>query len=167
MILKVKLLYPDAKLPVKAHPTDVGFDCYIHSIKVENGYIHYGLGIAIELDDPDWFVAIVPRSSQTKDSAVLGNSIGIVDPTYRGELGFRTRPVGFFLEDKQEKRKEREKNGEPEIIHAIFPLFRNYPEMDQRICQLIILPKPSVYVEKVDELSDTQRGTGGFGSTGR
>jgi dUTP pyrophosphatase len=104
-------------------------------------YIEYGTGIAVEI--PKGFVGLIfPRSSvSSATSMVLANSVGVIDSDYRGEIKFRFK--------------------------SLLPSGGKKYNIGDRIGQLIVIPYPSVDVEVVEELSDTNRGTGGYGSTGK
>lgn len=99
-------------------------------------------GIAIAIP-PGYVGLITPRSSFTlKRKATVGNSPGVIDSDYRGE-------IHIIIQD------HRERQGLP-----------HYIERGERIAQLLIVPIAKVEWEIVDELSRTKRGSGGFGSTG-
>lgn len=138
--LKIKKLTTTAILPTRAHDTDAGIDLYADSINWTTQYVEYGTGIAIEIPT-GYFGLITPRSSITKYDMMLKNSVGIIDSDYRGEIKFR--------------------------FHDLIPYSTNHYGISEKIGQLLILPVPSVEMIVVDELSDTIRGTGGFGSTGK
>lgn len=141
MKLKIKKLHPDAVIPSYAKPGDAGLDL----VATTGGHIHYsmveyGTGIAVEI--PAGYVGlIVPRSSISEHGMTLANSVGIIDSGYRGEIKVRFR-FRYMLSKK-----------EPYAV-------------GDRIAQLVIVPCPPVVIEEVDELSKTERGSGGFGSTG-
>jgi dUTP pyrophosphatase len=141
--LKFKKIHPDAKQPSKAKEGDAGFDLTSIGINETNDYIEYGTGIAVEI--PEHHVGLLfPRSSVTAKDLLLKNSVGVIDSGYRGELKFRY----LRLEDKSEQ------------------MNNNIYTIGDRIGQLIILELPSFEMEEVDQLSDSQRGTGGYGSSG-
>lgn len=136
--VRVKKLSDSAKIPTYAYEEDAGMDVYADGNgKYSNNYIEYSTGIAIEI--PKGYVGyIFPRSSISDKNLSLCNSVGVIDSTYRGELKFR---------------------------------FKAYPNAilylkGDRIGQLIIMPRPKVIWDEVDTLSDTERGFGGYGSTG-
>lgn len=146
MKVKIKKLHKDAVIPKYAKDGDAGLDLTATSIAYDdNGNAVYGTGLAIEI--PEGYVGyIFPRSSITKKDLVLGNSVGVIDSSYRGEV---------FLKFKLMQR------------HNSSGLqFRQEYQIFDRIAQLIIMPIPSIELEEVEELSDSNRGTGGFGSTG-
>lgn len=140
MKVRFKKLHPDAVLPSYAKPGDGGMDLVATSIAWDEftRTFSYGTGLAVEI--PEGYIGVLtPRSSIYKTGLGLCNSIGIVDQ-YRGEL-----IVKFYIHDDQNWA---------------------YATGD-RICQLIILPFPTIESEWADELSETVRGDSGFGSSGR
>ena len=138
MKINIKKLSSLAVSPWKAHLTDAGFDLYATSKHYdENGNVVYGCGLAFEI--PEGYMGLVfPRSSNARTSLLLSNSVGVIDSGYRGEVTAKFKKL--------------------------------YPgeecKIGERFAQLIILPIPSVVFNLVDELSDSERGTGGYGSTG-
>lgn len=137
MNVKIKRLNDKAILPTKAHATDAGYDLYASSCHYEDGMLHYGTGIAVEI--PEGYVGLVfPRSSIANTHLTLSNSVGVIYSGYRGEVMAKFRKGGS----------------------------RGY-HVGERIAQLIIIPYLEVTFEEVDELSDSDRGEGGYGSTGK
>lgn len=143
MKVRIKRLYEDAKLPTKAHVDDAGFDLYAHSKSFDDeDNVVYGVGVAFEV--PKGHVGLLfPRSSNAKKDLLLSNSVGILDSGYRGEVLFKFKPTVF------------------DYTHL-----RDY-SIGDRIGQLIIMPYPEVEFVEVDELSETERGVGGYGSSGK
>jgi dUTP pyrophosphatase len=143
MKVKIKKMHPDSKIPEYAKPGDAGMDLTAVSIISENEYqIVYDTGIAVEI--PEGFVGLVfPRSSIRKTDLALSNSVGVIDSSYRGSI------QATFV-----------KINQPNHIRS-----KDYAIGD-RIVQLMIIPHPFVQFEGVSELSNTERGTGGHGSTG-
>lgn len=129
-------------MPTKAHATDAGFDLTATSREIDTvGNFVYGTGIAVEI--PEGYVGLVfPRSSIAKKTLILTNSVGVIDSGYRGEI------MAKFSDNKLSARGE-------------------VYEVGERIAQLIILPYPQIEFEEVAELSDSDRGVGGYGSTGK
>ena len=143
MKVKFKKLSPLAKAPSYAHIGDAGADLVATSYKHDpetDSYV-YGTGIAVEV--PEGHVMLIfPRSSNRKTDCYMCNHVGVVDSGYRGEIMFSF--------------KSRDRN------------FVTKPyEVGDRIGQAIIIPYPTIEYVEVDELSETERGTGGHGSTGR
>lgn len=140
MKVKIKKLHENAVIPKYAQKGDSGLDLTAVSLGYDyNNNVVYGTGLAIEI--PYGYVGyIFPRSSIADKTLSLANSVGVIDSNYRGEIMLK-------FKDK----------GEIGITYNI----------GDRIGQLIIMPIPSIELEEVEELSDTNRGTGGFGSTGK
>ena len=144
MKVKFKKVSPDAVIPSYAKPGDVGLDLTAISI-IDNNHltVTYDTGIAVEI--PEGYVGLLfPRSSVSKTDLVLANCVGVVDSGYRGEIRFRYKFA----------RKE------------YFANVRRFQE-GERVGQLVIMPYPAIELEQVEHLSDTERGEGGYGSTGK
>ena len=141
MKVRIKKLNENAVIPSYAKSGDAGMDLVATSIISEEVFqITYGLGIALEI--PEGFVGLVfPRSSIRKTDLSLTNCVGVVDSGYRGEL------QATFRKHKGVASK-------------------TY-EVGDRVAQIMIIPHPPIEFDEVDELSDTERGDGGFGSTGK
>lgn len=137
--VKCKLLHPDAKLPKYSRDGDAGMDLFAVSRTFDDhGNIVYDTGVSIALDQ-GYVADLRPRSGVTKYDLNMLNSPGTVDSNYRGPLIIKFRPT-----------KE-----DPKIY-----------EVGERIAQLVIIPIPYIILEEVDDLDETVRGTGGFGSSG-
>jgi dUTP pyrophosphatase len=136
--LKFKKLDSRATAPHYAKKGDAGIDL-IATTTMSNGYfVEFGTDLALEI--PEGYVGyIFPRSSISNTDHYLRNSVGVIDSGYRGEIKVR-----MSIPDLGAK---------------------NYKNGD-KIAQLIIMKLPWVDIEEVDELSETDRGEGGFGSTG-
>lgn len=141
MQVKIKKIDSDAVIPTYAKAGDAGMDLVATNIKSNTTFdITYGLGIALEI--PEGFVGLVfPRSSIRKYDLALSNSVGVIDSGYRGELQATFKKT----------------NGLDSLSYNI----------GDRVAQLIIIPHPTIEFEEVNELSNTERGEGGFGSTGK
>ena len=148
----------NAVIPSKAHPTDAGFDMVATS-KVETAdYIEYGTDIAIKL--PEGHCALLfPRSSVSKKDLFLCNSVGLIDENYTGEIKFRFKrsPKYQYYTFKRFFR----------FITEVFvePITYKEYEVGDKIGQIVILPTPSVEFLEVEKLPETDRGSGGFGSS--
>jgi dUTP pyrophosphatase len=142
MQVKIKKLHVDAVIPAYSKPGDAGMDLTaVSATQDQYGNVVYGTGLAVEI--PLGYVGLIfPRSSNSKTDLYLTNHVGVVDSGYRGEIMFKFRPVNGLLNAK------------------VF-------QVGERVGQLIILPYPSIEFDEVDELSDSERGDGGFGSTGK
>lgn len=132
-----------AVTPSKAHPTDAGCDLVATSkSRDEYGNVVYGVGLGMEI--PEGCVGLVfPRSSNAKKDLILTNGVGVIDSHYRGEITFKFRPINPWWRP-----------------------CREY-EIGDRIGQIIIVPFPSVDWLEVAKLDDTDRGEGGYGSSGK
>lgn len=141
MKVRIKKLIDSAVLPSKAHADDAGFDLVAISVEEDRkrNIVSYGTGLAFEI--PKGYVGLIfPRSSIYKHQISLSNCVGVIDSGYRGEVSFK-----FRIEQ---------------------PHISRYTTGD-RIGQLIIMPYPEIEFEEVEDLSETERGTGGYGSSGR
>lgn len=147
MKVKIKKLHPDAVIPSYAKVGDAGMDLTAVSIERDKySNFVYGTGLAIEI--PKGYVGLIfPRSSISKKYQLLSNSVGVIDSGYRGEITFKFKDVQNNRVDKYENTNQ------------------SY-EVGNRIGQLIIMPYPQIELEEVEELSQTERGGGGYGSTG-
>ena len=138
--VKFKKLVKTAKCPIKAHPTDAGADLTAVSREwdKEHGCWIYGTGIATEI--PEGYVGLVfPRSSIRKYTLAQCNCIGVIDSHYRGEIMVSYKPTND--------------------IQKIY-------EIGDKIAQLIVLPYPEISYTEVENLSETDRGENGHGSSG-
>jgi dUTP pyrophosphatase len=141
--VKVKKLEPNAVIPTYSKDGDAGMDLTITTIISETTTdVTYGFGIALEI--PKNYVGLVfPRSSVRKYDLSLTNCVGVIDSGYRGEIQATFKKTSWLKGDSADK----------------------YVVGD-RGAQIIILPYPKVSMVESEELSDTERGSGGFGSTG-
>lgn len=142
LINKVKVKYsrPDAVRPSKSRFSDVGLDLTLvglHSQKGTMRLFHTGVHVTPPLG---YYTQVVPRSSIVKTGFMLANSVGIIDPAYTGEILIALQKV------------------DPDAAELELPL---------RLGQLILVKREHFIVEEVDSLTTTDRGAGGFGSTGR
>jgi dUTP pyrophosphatase len=154
MKVKIKKLNPLAVIPNYAKDGDAGMDVIATSIISDTPeQITYGLGIALEI--PKGFVGLVfPRSSIRKTGLQLSNSVGVIDSGYRGEIQatFNKLFGGEAMYDEMK-------------VNEIQP--NDFYKVGDRVAQIMIIPHPEIEFEEADELSDTERGEGGFGSTGK
>ncbi len=141
LVVKVKKLSDNAVIPSYSKVGDAGMDLTItREIENTSFVVTYGFGIAIEI--PKNFVGLVfPRSSIRNYDLIMSNSVGVIDSGYRGELQATFKKT----------------NGLDSFKYKV----------GERGAQIIILPYPQVKMVESNELSDTERGTGGFGSTGQ
>lgn len=145
MKIKIKKLVPEAVIPKYAKSGDAGMDLVSTSKSYDEfGNTVYGTGLSIEI--PENHVGLLfPRSSIANNLQVLTNSVGVLDSGYRGEIMFKFKPSS--------------------IGHSM--IYSNTYEIGDRVGQIIILPYPKIEFEEVSELSETERGIGGYGSTGK
>lgn len=139
--IKIKRIHPDAELPQQAHPGDAGLDLF----SVEEKVIEPGeaalIATGIQIELPKGTEAQVrPRSGLAlKHSVTVLNSPGTIDEGYRGEV-----KVILINHGKNEFKVEKQ----------------------MKIAQMVIAPVAMVFIEEVEELAVSERGAGGFGSTG-
>jgi dUTP pyrophosphatase len=174
MEIRFKRLIPEAKMPTKTYEPDAGFDFYCTSIVENSDYDEYHTGIALEI--PDGYVGLAfPRSSVTKKDLMLKNSVGVIDATYRGEIVFRfAKVVHELLFDDEFIDKKfpffgKETVKKSDIINMLIWIPRHLKkyEVGDRIGQIVFLELPKITLVEAEELSDTLRGTGGFGQSGK
>ena len=140
MLINVKKLHPDATLPTYGTAGAACFD--LSAVTIEGWGLSkatYGTGLSFEIPK-DHVMLVFSRSGHGfKDNIRLSNCVGVIDSDYRGEVKVKLAADGI-----------------------------KPPRFNQgdRIAQAMILPIQQVSFALVDELSDTDRGTGGFGSTG-
>tara|TARA_R110002049_G_C9175744_1_gene562596 strand:- start:421 stop:870 length:450 start_codon:yes stop_codon:yes gene_type:complete len=141
MKVKIKKLHKDAVIPSYALNGDAGMDLMAVNREwdSQNKCWSYGTGLAFEI--PKAYVGLLfPRSSIFNKDLLLSNSVGVLDSGFRGEVTFKFKDL---------------------------EIGNNFYQRGDRIGQIIILPYPNIEFEEVDELSDSERGTGGYGSTSR
>jgi dUTP pyrophosphatase len=138
MEIKVKKTHPDAKIPEYAKFGDAGAD--LTSVEMHfdtDGNVVYSTGLAFEI--PLGYVGLLfARSSNAKKDLILSNCVGVLDSQFRGTVLFKYKVFGDKVY-----------------------------EIGDRIGQIIVLPYPIVTYVNSDNLSETDRGEGGFGSTGK
>ena len=157
-----KKLVPEAKKPKFGKQGDAGADLVATSIDFSREHqIVYGTGLAVEI--PEGMVGLVfPRSSIRNTDLSLSNSVGVIDSGYRGEImvTFNLR-MGHIVAQELEIAETLE-----DLSGEVFDTPYDAYEIGDRIAQLVIIPVPLVKYTEVDELSETERGTDGHGSTG-
>jgi dUTP pyrophosphatase len=151
MIIRYKKLDKKAKNPYKKYDVDAGFDLTAIWKEENDKFVVYGTGLAFEI--PEGYVGLLfPRSSVTNKDLMLKNSVGVVDASYRGEIMFR------FFGTKKTKygsgKNEYNDYGE------------NTYELGDRCGQIVFVEIPKVQLLEAAELSETERGTAGYGSSG-
>lgn len=167
MKVKIKRLSENAVIPKYAKDQDAGLDLVATSKTYdENGNVVYGTGLAFEI--PKGYVGLLfPRSSNAKKDLLLSNSVGVLDSGYRGEVLFKFKST--LNSQESEVKTELYYEYESTYISSSNPeyYFENTYEIGDRIGQLIIMPYPTIEFEEVEELSESERGSGGYGSTGK
>ena len=137
--IKIKKLKPDAKLPSYAHPGDVGLDLYAMEEKTLAPGEHYLFNIGVAIEFPHGYAGIV-KDKGSISKAKLHTMGGVYDAGYRGEYN----------------------------VHLVNLGDQSYTvEVGDKIAQLVIFPVEIAKIEETDTLSESARGTGRFGSTGR
>ena len=138
MKVKIKKLHPEAIVPSYAKPGDAGMDLTAVDISTSaSNHITSHTGLAIEI--PEGHVGLLfPRSSVYKTGQTLSNCVGVIDSGYRGEIMLK---------------------------YTLSPYGLEY-QIGERVGQLIIMPFPHVEFVEENELTQTERGEGGYGSTG-
>ena len=152
MKVNVKKLDGNAVVPTYAKHGDAGMDLTAVSKEYdEHGNVCYGTGLAFEI--PNGFAGFLfPRSSNTKKDLILGNSVGVLDSGYRGEVVLKFKAIDTkYLEDGR--------------LTYVKKDFMDSYNIGDRVGQIVIMPVPQIEFNVVDELSTTDRGVGGFGST--
>lgn len=146
MEVKIKKLHENAVIPTYAKNGDAGMDLTaVNKYPDHFGNIVYDTGLAFEI--PEGFVGLLfPRSSNIKKDLILGNSVGVIDSGYRGEVVFKFK-------------KQKKYNWSTEDSGDFY-------NIGDRIGQIIIMPYPKIEFIEVNELKDSERGDGGFGSSG-
>lgn len=143
MKVKFKQLHENAVLPTYAKQGDAGMDLTAVDYSETVYYSEFHTGLAMEI--PEGYVGLIfPRSSITKHDYMLKNAVAVIDSSYRGEVTLRFQ----------------------RIAPGMHKTAKEY-EVGDRIGQLIILPYPKVETSWAEELTETERGAGGYGSTGR
>lgn len=146
MEIKIKKLHPNAIIPKYAKDGDAGLDLVAVSCKVlvdsltdEDTKVEVDSGIAIEI--PKGYVGLIfPRSSIKGTGVRLTNCVGVIDSGYRGSI-----KAYFDIVDKS-------------LV---------YYEKGNKFAQLLIIPYPQIEFEEVEELTQTERGASGYGSSGK
>ena len=139
MIIQIKKLNPKAKLPEYAHPGDAGMDLFsVESVTIKPGKrIVCQTGIAMRI--PDGYVGLIWDKSGVASKSGIKTMGGVIDSGYRGEIGV--------------------------VFQNLSKENYNIKEGD-KIAQMLIQKVARPQIEEVEELGDTERGEGGFGSTG-
>lgn len=143
MELKIKRLSEDAILPIRANKGDAGIDLTATRITQELNecgqlILVYHSDIAVEI--PEGYVGLLfPRSSISKKSLMFCNHVGVIDSGYRGEVTVKMRST-------------------TDVVPAIY-------KPGERFAQLVIMPIAEYTITEATELSESERGDGGYGSS--
>ena len=141
MKAKFKKLKNSAIIPSYAKEGDAGMDLYATSLSWDKEPLYWEYGTSLSIEIPKGYVGLIfPRSSISETNHSLRNSVGVIDSGYRGEIKVRLSP-------------------DEDTDSSYVP--------GDKIAQLIIMRLPKVEIKEVGNLSDTERGKGGFGSTGK
>lgn len=150
MEIKIKKLSKTAKIPTRATDGSAGYDLYADSNAVirPGETVMIDTGIALEIPE-GYFGAIYPRSGlASKKCLRLANCVGVIDSDYRG-------PIGIPMHNDH-------------VVDLSYEgLNDEWITKGDRIAQIIFQPYLKVDLIEADELSKTERGEGGFGSTGK
>jgi dUTP pyrophosphatase len=190
MQVKIKKLNPKAIVPAYAKSGDAGLDLTAVSVEynVENNFVECGTGLAVEI--PSGYVGLVfSRSSVSKKNLILANGVGVIDAGYRGEIRLRFKPCSNVAqasgneansneassgEISSSKASSNEVNSNEasnsktnSTSNVAQTTTNNTFAVGERVGQMIILPYPIIELVEVPELSNTDRGSGGYGSTGQ
>ncbi len=142
--IKIKRVHENAVIPSIAYFGDAGADLTAVSMRTTDKYIEYDTGLQFEI--PTGYVGLLfPRSSISKTAMTLANSVGVLDCKFRGNVTFR-----FNLTS--------------ENLNNYVQCGGKY-KVGDRIGQLVIMPIPTVAFVETDTLEDSERGTGGYGSS--
>jgi len=140
--MRFKKLTTTAITPTRGTPGSAGLDLYAdqEALVVSYKAAMVGTGIAVEI--PEGYVGLLfLRSSTGKAGVALANGVGVIDSDYRGEIKL--------------------------CLTYAHDMGGHHIRRGDRIAQLVVLPAPTFDLTEVDSLSTTERGAGGFGSTGR
>lgn len=161
MEIKYKKLTKSAVDPYKKYNVDAGFDLTATWIKKTDKYIEYGTDIAIEI--PVGYVGLLfPRSSVRDQDFMLKNCVGVIDASYRGEIKF-----SFAIQYNDMITNYKHLN--EYIISSKVKLLRSPDQykIGDRVGQVVIMKIPDIKMIESKELSDSDRGTDGYGSSGK
>lgn len=176
MKVQIKKLVDNAVIPEYSTLGSAGMDLTAVSVEYDDNHnvLTYKTGLSIEI--PKGYVGLLfPRSSVYKLELTLSNSVGIIDSDYRGEIMFKFRiNIDYWTESSKnyEDFQSSLNKGEFKFYETAenefryWEVFADIYKVGDRVGQLIIIPYPQIEFEEVNELSETERGNGGYGSTG-
>lgn len=140
--MRFKKLTPTAVTPTRGTPHSAGLDLYADTSCLLVNHVTKTVGTGIAVEIPEGYVGLLfVRSSLGKAGVALVNDVGVIDSDYRGEIKLA-------------------------MIYSA-TVGGHYVQQGDRIAQLVVVPAPLFELEEVEELSETARGEGGFGSTGK
>lgn len=152
MKVKIKKLSESAVIPTYAKSGDAGLDLTATVVNWSGTKLVCRTEIAVEI--PEGYVGLIyPRSSISKTGLSLCNSVGVIDSGYRGEIMLKFNYIGQWLSPYTHA---------TEISGPAEPIYKE----GDKVGQLVIVPYPQIELIESEELSSTERGTGGFGSSG-
>ena len=170
--VKIKKLHQNAVIPSYSKIGDAGLDLTaVDKYYDVHGCVVYNTGIALEI--PEGYVGLIfPRSSICRQDLSLVNSVAVIDSGYRGEIIVKFKPSLMFVSD--EKGLISDDDDKFQCADGVeipwddrIPISAIDYQIGERIAQLIIMPYPRIEFQEVEELSETERGDGGFGSSGK
>ena len=140
MILRIKKIHPDAKVPKYAHHDDAGFDLFaVEDIVIKKGE-RFPIPTGLAMEIPEGFVGLIWDKSGLSVKHGIKTIAGVVDSTYRGEVLVAVTNLG----------------------ESDYHFLKGH-----KVAQMIIQRKETVEFEEIDELTSTERGEGRLGSTGK
>lgn len=160
MKVRIKKLKEGVLTPSYAKNGDAALDLTATSFNLDDkGNAVYGTSLAFEI--PEGFVGLLfPRSSICNKNQILSCSVGVLDSGYRGEITFKFKPSEVYLNNLKTPNLYRNKDNKSDILGETM-----YAVGD-RIGQILIIPYPKIEFKEVEELSDSERGSGSYGSSG-
>ena len=141
--LKIQCHLEGMSRPRRSHASDAGMDLTAYNFEQLNELVFFfDTGISIQISQ-GYYTEILPRSSIVKSHFIIANSVGVIDPDYRGRIFLPFRYLG---------------RGDARVAAEKL--------LNKRIAQLIVRRLEPCTIEFVASLDETERGSGGFGSTG-
>ena len=133
-------------MPSRAHPDDAGLDLTAMAVEMlRPGVFAFDTGVSLA-PEPGYYCEVVPRSSIVKTDFIQANSVGVIDPAYRGRIRVVFRYLGHEVD-----------GGAAQAATLV----------GTRIAQLLVRRNEPVQVVAAEALDETRRGAGGFGSSGK
>ena len=143
VLLKIHCHYPGMSIPSRGHASDAGIDLTAMAYEQKReGVFFIDTGVSVQVSS-GYYVELVPRSSIVKTDFIMANSVGVIDPEYRGIIFVPLRYVGT-------------ESGVADCERL----------MGKRVAQMLVRPLVPCQIQEVQGLDETLRGEGGFGSTG-